>query len=133
MKNNSDHLVSPCGDVSEPGQLNGSVHTPGPWYVEGPDHEDSEGRTTGKWAIRAPGQPPSRCISYQLATLSGWDLVHDEANAKLIAAAPDLLEAVAAFLHYDGQDPVDSVQMMLDYADARDKAIAAYAKATGAA
>lgn len=57
----------------------------------------------------------------------------DHPDARLIAAAPDLLEAVRAFLAYDG-DPHDGpnagVQMMLDYDTALTLAKAAYAKAT---
>jgi hypothetical protein len=51
-------------------------------------------------------------------------------DARLIAAAPDLLEAVRLFLAYDSEDTSD-VQTMLAYADALAGAKAAYAKATG--
>lgn len=47
----------------------------------------------------------------------------------LTKAAPDMLEALEAFLHYDSNDDVSDVTMMLDYADALEKAKAAVAKA----
>lgn len=53
-------------------------HTPGPWRFE-------ESTKT----IRAVPQ------NYWLATMDSWDgAVDHEANARLIAAAPDLLEAL---------------------------------------
>jgi len=55
-----------------------SNHTPGPWRYE-----------ASTKTIRA-------CPSnYWLATMDSWDgAVNNEANARLIAAAPDLLEAL---------------------------------------
>lgn len=53
------------------------------------------------------------------------------ANATLIAAAPDLFEAVRLFVEYDAGDEDDGVAMMLAYAKARDAAKAALAKARG--
>ena len=56
------------------------MHTPGPWTYE------SSTRT-----IRS--QP----TNYWLATMDSWDgAVNNEANARLIAAAPDLLAALEA-------------------------------------
>ena len=55
-----------------------TTHTPGPWGFE-------ESTKT----IRAVPQ------NYWLATMDSWDgAVDHEANARLIAAAPDLLEAL---------------------------------------
>ena len=58
-------------------------HTPGPWYVVG---EDCEGRQ-----IIASGNPEDN-----RATVIAQTFICDEeqANARLIAAAPDLLEAL---------------------------------------
>lgn len=54
----------------------------------------------------------------------------EQANATLMAAAPDLLEAVSAFLRYvDSED--DDTESMLQFADALDKARTAQAKALG--
>lgn len=64
-----------------------SEHTPGPWAAEKVNE-----RKIRQWSIRAQGAAP--VISYELATLSGHDPVRDKANARLIAAAPELLEAL---------------------------------------
>lgn len=66
-----------------------SQHTPGPWTAE-----KRKDRKIREWVIRAPGDFP--CISYELASLSGYDPIHDKPNAHLIAAAPDLLDASMA-------------------------------------
>jgi hypothetical protein len=62
-------------------------------------------------------------------TEAGHD--HDvyTANARLIAAAPELYEAVRLFLAYDASDDAEGVQMMLDYNTALTAAKAAFAKA----
>ena len=51
------------------------THTPGPWTISG-------------WAIRMSG-------GHKLAN---FDMMPDKANARLIAAAPELLEACEATL-----------------------------------
>jgi hypothetical protein len=53
------------------------------------------------------------------------------ADARLISAAPDLLEACRAFLAYHDADGESDVEMMLNYADAVEAAKAAIRKATG--
>lgn len=69
-----------------------SIHTPGPWQFEPPQDESEDGgRTTHYWSIRAPGSFP--VLSYELARISGWHPRTDEADARLIAASPDLLDA----------------------------------------
>ncbi|MEH3121139.1 MAG: hypothetical protein PGN16_04030 [Sphingomonas phyllosphaerae] len=96
--------------------------TPGPWI-------DSDGTTTGR-VVTAPGQPKVR---RNVAVCGGPNRV---ANARLIAAAPDLLEAVAAFIAYDEGDddaPDAGVRMMIDYDHALTLARAAIAKARGEA
>lgn len=52
-------------------------HTPGPWA-----HSQSG------WVVRAPGGRPIASISPQ---------ARDEGNARLIAAAPEMLQALEAF------------------------------------
>jgi hypothetical protein len=54
-------------------------HTPGPWEIEG-EGQDVVG-------ILAMGH------NHFIAKLSGWATEIQDANARLIAAAPDLLEA----------------------------------------
>lgn len=72
-----------------------SVHTPGPWRVEPYYGEDIEAEVCGKWS--------------EVATLIDNAAMRDQrpigtafirdANARLIAAAPDLLEALKKALH----------------------------------
>jgi hypothetical protein len=76
------------------------THTPGPWRVES-GHEHT-GRTVAELVDGRPG-------------LREWRIVHDgpedgdaEADARLIAAAPDLLSALTEYqrcnpLHHDGE------------------------------
>lgn len=52
-----------------------------------------------------------------------------KANARLIAAAPALLEACQQFVRYDSDPDQSDVQMMLDYGSAITRARAAIAKA----
>lgn len=56
----------------------------------------------------------------------------DCADARLIAAAPELLEACELFAAYDAGDMDDDVAMMVAYAKARDAVLSAIAKATHA-
>ena len=97
--------------------------TPGPWAtkrISGAVHvyrlyKDGSGVTGphAKVSCDMPGQKDE-----------------EDANARLIAAAPELLEAVSAFLCYvDSED--DDTESMLQFADALDKARAAHAKALG--
>ncbi len=92
-----------------------SEHTPGPWFFsfESVDPE---------WAI---------------ITISGGFVVANvnshqkqEANARLIAAAPDMLVACEALVLYDSND-TDDVKMMINYNNAIELAKAAIAKAKG--
>ncbi|WP_431018206.1 hypothetical protein [Burkholderia gladioli] len=61
--------------------------TPGPWYVIG-KHPDCE--------IRYVGLNPDNRHSMEIAVLYGAEGDEQEANAKLIAAAPELVEALQA-------------------------------------
>ena len=58
-----------------------SKHTPGPWVAVA--------RTNAHIEIEAPGQP-----SYSAKKVATVSLTNHEANARLIAAAPELLEAL---------------------------------------
>jgi hypothetical protein len=63
------------------------AHTPGPWFVrEGP-----RGRSTDIFS-------PSRPDTLATTAFHGWNAEEMEANAQLIAAAPDLLEALKAVI-----------------------------------
>ena len=84
-------------------------YTPGPW------------RVSGKSTINGP---------------RGWvasvSMADRAANARLIAAAPELLEALKLWLSYDNLDEADfsEVGPMLLYAQAIEATRAAIAKAT---
>lgn len=83
-----------------------TTYTPGPWHYE-------ESTKT----IR------SIPTNYWLATMDSWDgAVNSEANARLIAAAPELLAALQRLMAYDFGDSAGAIQ-----------ARAAIAKATGGA
>lgn len=93
-------------------------HTPGPWQLE---------RLTGDHdiGIRVTGPVVS---GYTAFIRTGWphenQRVEQEANAKLIAAAPDLLEALMTLVSsYDAEDSFAELTV----------ARAAIAKATGSA
>jgi len=62
-----------------------SMHTPGPWHIRGPAH-------TAGWGVCIAG------ASEIVARIPGRASARKEANARLIAAAPDLLEAVQNLL-----------------------------------
>lgn len=72
-----------------------STHTPGPWRTY-----QGDGRwivaTTSSWAYAATGLIPQ------------LDAETEEANARLIAAAPDLLEACKQVIVY-GADADDAI------------------------
>ena len=78
-------------------------HTPGPWAVEGPMGEDhpwivEAGRPTYEW----------RCIASVTADGDEIGPLEGMANARLIAAAPDLLKVCKAakkFLESDLVEP----------------------------
>jgi hypothetical protein len=88
-------------------------HTPGPWHIEREDSPDAE------WSRRFP---TIIADEYEVVGNEGFygDLETDMANARLIAAAPDLLEALE-FVIRGVPDTWEGVQ----------KARAAIAKATG--
>lgn len=66
-----------------------SAHTPGPWKVE-----YSEG---DEWEVLAGANLP-------IAYISGWAGRSTEVNARLIAAAPDLLAALAGIIEIGKRD-----------------------------
>lgn len=75
-----------------------AMHTESPWVVrEGPRHSPEECNLTICGDI------------FQLADINGPNYSHCEANARLISAAPDLLEAlcdcIAAFPFSTVDDP----------------------------
>jgi hypothetical protein len=102
-----------------------SAHTPGPWYWD----SKTEGRDTslaGPWLIGGPESNP---------IISGADITCREANARLIAAAPDLLEAAKLVITWyeaeDKHEGTDFYQRRQMYRDSKAAVRAAIAKATG--
>jgi hypothetical protein len=72
--------------------MSGGKHTPGPWFLEG--HWDVKSKfDLGGWVS---SNPPAGCPIFQLEPSVGTaeEIV---ANARLIAAAPDLLDALKQF------------------------------------
>lgn len=66
-----------------------NAHTPGPWTTKPPCREEQQ----YWWTIRAPGTKP-QVVSFEVARLSSANTPELEHDAQLIAAAPDLLEAL---------------------------------------
>jgi hypothetical protein len=92
-------------------------HTPGPWSVQGDD------RPGMQWN-RHIHSSPNVAVCF-MAHSDGKDNARDEANASLIAAAPELLEALQEVVAFCERNGLQS--------DAYDTARAAIAKATGSA
>ena len=69
-----------------------STHTPGEWYAEGPDDDFGD-----YWSVRYRPIDQSAMLSAQIARITSANTGHEEANALLMAAAPDLLH-VAQFI-----------------------------------
>lgn len=99
-----------------------AMHTPGPWRV---DMAEVTARDTV--GIDGPGW---KSFAEVYVRVGGRSSPEGEANAKLIAAAPDLLEALQAIAdHYAGDDGLD--RAMKEGIDAEIiSARAALAKAT---
>lgn len=95
-------------------------HTPGPWQAE----EASVRGITQEWFVRVDGDDIA--IASDIRDRNGN---HSEANARLIAAAPELLEALEdlASLAEAAMREVGEYDIEAELADAR----AAIAKATG--
>jgi hypothetical protein len=108
--------------------MNKTAHTPGPWKTEGRDVQTADGLITVAIAHGPVGE---------------WQKVRTEheANARLIAAAPDLLEACERFMNCgllatsgkttDGKEPNISVYIHPELDAAIENARAAINKAKG--
>ena len=107
--------------------MTSAKHTPGPWFSEidglGSNRVGAFGFDTHDGTEILAQVRSYREINYSTA----------KANARLIASAPDLLEAAELWLKYNDADEEDSVEMMLNYADALKATRAAIAKAKGEA
>jgi hypothetical protein len=92
-------------------------HTPGPWSIR---------RLTSGWPVIT-----SEAHDVADLRLNGKGLAHVEANAALLAAGPDLLEALDYLLQQTvDQDLKYGICLSEGEEEARAKALAAIAKAT---
>jgi hypothetical protein len=69
------------------------THTPGPWRYRGSLGPQSNPHLLGPHVIES-------ATGIQIAILNGWRSEVSEANARLIAAAPALLEALEGFVNH---------------------------------
>lgn len=98
------------------------AHTPGPLKVV--DREQGQFAIESDWSrIDGKWEDIYVCVSGYFGSY----------GPHMFAAAPELLEAVEAFIHYDSADDDDGVDMMLNYVHALDLAKAAVVKAKGGA
>lgn len=100
-----------------------SNFTPGPWvcYADTPSVEPN-------WHIVTSANRQRVIANVHIEP----GVAMDEANAKLITAAPEMLEALQLFERYEQEmESGDHIDGMITYAQLRDAARAAIAKATG--
>jgi hypothetical protein len=108
--------ASAAEEASSRSGIPNAAFTPGPWTAE--QYHDNE------WQIDAARDA--------VATTAFCFAPESTANARLIAAAPELYEAARLFVEeYDAADQDDGVAMMLAYNAALEAAKAALAKARG--
>jgi len=101
-----------------------SKHTPGPWKAE---QCDIYGDDSTRWSVLTAEYQQDFFIASIENGAPGDCLDTEAANARLIAAAPDLLEACQAML--DGYEAGKSIPAF----DVRELCRAAIAKVTGQA
>lgn len=72
-----------------------NTHTQGPWHMGAGNGSGSIFSDNGRTRLEIGGT-----TLYSIAQITrGWDEAEDEANARLIAAAPELLEALQSLTH----------------------------------
>lgn len=89
---NGDHYGQ-CSGVTAGSLSKASSHTPGPWYLEEFQH--------------GPTQIKDQTQNRVLADVRQWNGGQGKANARLIAAAPELLEALKAAIGFVGKVAAD--------------------------
>jgi hypothetical protein len=109
-----------------------SKHTPGPWKAQPREFPE------GQWFLEGQWEVVSTCKTERLIAEAAPHIDSDseEANARLIAAAPELLEALeylaaiagTGLLHRQSLDKQGMVEL---FEEARAAALAAIAKAEG--
>lgn len=95
-------------------------HTPGPWT---PDRDPRIGM---EWNVHILDQR-GHAICF-MAHSDGASPERDEANAALVAAAPDLLDALQVFAERSSSDEFITITVRTEHVE---RARAALAKATG--
>jgi hypothetical protein len=110
---------------------NETNHTPGPWHVGAGNGEGAIFAESGRIRLEQGGT-----TLYPVANIGmGWSAAEDTANAHLISAAPELLDALFNALPYV-EDVLDNPEQLACFkagvVERHAKAIrAAIAKATG--
>lgn len=100
-------------------------HTPGPWVITSHRPPYSEGNDFPGVGISIPSEELTSGIHEDAIEVWGEN---SEANARLIAAAPDLLQSCRGMLHALETDYRDTGK----WDELMGEAVAAIAKATGA-
>ena len=100
-----------------------TAHTPGPWTVTGPGPYDPESRVALTVEQDSPTRRQVALVGNAPATMTREEA---EANARLIAAAPDLLKALQTLW----DEPYEVLHQLLNDDD-WDLVDAAIKKATG--
>lgn len=108
---NMKEFAEALGECAEACVTKRAKHTPGPWFVNGPWHIQSDTKLAVPSIVGNVLQPRN------------GDIQEREANANLIAAAPELLEALENILIYLGDWDTDDEECVA--------ARAAIAKAKG--
>jgi hypothetical protein len=90
-----------------------SKHTPGPWVVR--QFPTARGGTIAHWILDAIPDVDGKVVANAIAVASGTN-DDAEANAHLMAAAPDLLAACKAFLCAVSPDEFLQATEMIDEA-----------------
>lgn len=113
-----------------------AAHTPGPWYVNGYAYKRDDSAPAGR-RVYLCGSDSDLCEGYTInaenSQVCELRRHSRKADARLIAAAPDLLKAVEAIQRdcievLQGREPL---RMALIHAIANGRARAAIAKARG--
>jgi hypothetical protein len=104
--------------------LNGG-HTPGPWLIDGTTVYALNGEETNRFTCQVQGGH----VAFRFDKAVRTSTFEREANARLIAAAPELLEALEGMLRASVTGGIEDAELNALEAKAR----AAIAKARGAA
>lgn len=113
------------GEGSGIGDGTVSPHTPGPWHAR--EWNCHAPTTVGVGADLRQFQPVAECSGLG----SNFSNNEEEANARLIAAAPELLAALREFLAWGGQYNADHEAHIARYVTAVAGANAAIARVEG--